>query len=167
MITRTYKTKKGVIKTYKYDSNKYAKNKVNKVITKKGVVSKRINNILDKVDDYIEREYIKTEIKKVIKEINKGDREAHSYTLEQFKTMYQANRIEIFLNNMGVSVQDLVNNLRVQGEIDVNDVWILDNSHWTFKKEQGSLPTLTLPSGKIAVIQFKYQSGYEVFIDEK
>lgn len=165
-VVRTYKTKKGVVtKTYNYDKSAYT-NKINKVITKKGTISKRIEKVIDAIEDVEEQEYIKRRVKQISKEILKGERDAHSYTLSNLQTMYQASRIELFLDNMGTSVQDIVNDLQMQGELDVNDVWVLDNSHWTFKKEFGALPTLRLPSGRVAVFEFFYQMGYEVVISE-
>ncbi len=171
-ITRTYNTKHGVVtKTYQYDNTKYVnktkanKPKVDKVITKKGTLSKRIEKIINSIDDVEEQEYIKAQIKKTVKAISRGELEAHSYTLSNFKTMYEANRLQIFLDNMGASVQQIVNELHMEGDWDVDDVWILNNSHWKFRKAEGMLPTLMLPSGRKACFEFRYHDGFDIIVE--
>lgn len=82
--------------------------------------------------------------------------------------MYAANRINILFSNMGSSVQEIVVELNLKG-FDVDEFWILDNSHWDFKglKRDNPEPTLSLPDGSTATVKFHYEEGYTLDVNER
>ena len=170
-VTRTYVNKKGevITKTYTYDKN-YSNQDVNQknIITKSGKISKKIDKILDTIEDTEEREFIKRKIKQFSAEMQDKERKKKAVSLQTFKTMYQADRINILFENMNTSVEELVQDLKLKG-YNIEDTWILDNSHWEFKglNKANPEPMLTLPSGDTAVVEFHYPDGYELVIQKK
>ena len=122
-VTRKYVNKNGevVTKTYSYDK-KYSKQDINQknIITKSGQISKKIDKILATIEDTEEREFIKRKIKQFSAEMSDKERKKKAITLQTFKTMYQANRITILFENMGTSVEELIQDLKLKG-FDIDD----------------------------------------------
>lgn len=168
-VTRTYVKKDGTVvtKTYKYDTNSQ-KPEDKKVIVKTGQLSKKLDKTLASIEDVEEKEFIKRKIKQFSTQMLEGGRTKRALTLSIFKTMYQAERINTLFANMGTSVDELVKDLKLQG-FDVDETWIMDNSHWEFKglNKSNPEPILTLPDGTIAIVAFHYPDGYELVINKE
>lgn len=170
-VTRTYVNKKGevVTKTYSYAKN-YSKQDINQknIITKAGKVSKKIDKMLESIEDAEEREFIKRKIKQFSAEMADKERNKKAISLQTFRNMYQANRITILFENMGTSIEELVQDLKLKG-FAIEDTWILDNSHWEFRglNKANPEPMLTLPNGNTAVVEFHYPDGYELVIQKQ
>lgn len=139
--------------------------KVNKVITKTGAISARIESILKDIEDVNEKEFIKAKIRQYSSEMQENERSKKAMTLATFKTMYEAERVQIFLDNMGVDMIDLLENLAAKGII-VSEEDVLNNANWDWKGNRGSTGTVgaTLRlQGYLIYFVFEYYShSYEV-----
>ena len=156
-MTRKYINKKGELVIYEYDK----KQPVNKLTTKKGKLSKKAEKILEaNLKDASEnkirffqdtlRDY--QEAKKVI-------------TLNQLNAMYEGNRLSIFLANMQISTIDIVKDLALNG-IEVSESWLLDESHWTFDRNDDAV--INLPNGSTAYFVFNYnEHTYDIEVEQR
>lgn len=154
-VTRKWINKKtGEVRIKSYDYT--TKPKVNKVITKKGTISKRIESILSQIKSVQEREFVKAKIKQYASDMKSGDKKKTSYTLSTFRTMYEADRVRTFFDNMGVDIDEICIELNMNG-VECSKEDILNNNNWDWKGNKdtdvvGS--TLTLNNYKI---QFTFQ----------
>lgn len=117
-VVRKYVNKKGelVVKEYSYTkkyTNKAVKNRV--LITKKGTISKRAERYLGLIEDIEEREYIKQLMKfqmwqsqQPSQPNNPKTHRKFGLSLQMAHAMYLKNKLYIFMENMGVDVQELV-----------------------------------------------------------
>ena len=149
-IKRTYVNKQGetVTKNYTYDSKKY-KHKLNKLTTKQGKLSKKAADLLSKQFGN-ENQHVKDY---VIDTIKQYQAEKKVITLGQLNAMLSGNRLSIFLANFQLSITDIMKDLQIQFA-DINEDWLLDQSHWTFYQDDDA--EIMLPDGRIAYFVFNY-----------
>ena len=150
-IKRTYVNKKGetVTKTYTYDKEKY-KHTINKLVNKSGKKSKRFDALVNK-EFGLEHQNIKTYITNTIAKYVKNKK---VITLSQLKAMVGHDRLEIFLANFQLSLDDIYTDLQLQG-VDVSKAWLKNATHWKFHKGTEDADII-LPDGAIAYFVFNY-----------
>lgn len=170
VIRKWVNKKTGEIRTKTYE---YAKKpKVNKVITKKGTLSKRIDSIIKEIEDVSEREYVKAKIKQYVADMEDGSKTKQAYILSSFRTMYEADRVKTFLDNMGIDINDLCDSINDQlkerklANPDeeyprVTEMDILNNNNWDWSGNKGkgrdrSIISSTLRFDKI-MVSFTFQ----------
>lgn len=164
-MKRTYKNKKGEIKTYVYDGSKY-RTPSTKVITKSGTVSKKIDKMLATIKDEEELEYVKSKIKQYSYSMRSKLTEPKAMDLSSFRNMYAASRVEIFLDNvLNITVMEFIEQLAEKGII-VTEEDVLNNANWDWKGNIGNTGTqgATLRAGsKVVYFVFEYYShSYEI-----
>ncbi len=186
-VVRTYKNKSGelVTKTYNYSkkyTNKAVKNKV--LITKKGTISKRAIKYLGTIEDIEEREYIKQLMRYQVafknapsSPDNPKTKRKLGLSLEMAHAMYLKNKLYIFMDNMGIDAQELVERIneelindRGEDAIQVNEAWILQAEHWIFDSNKGKGlihdgdAMILLQDGSFVIITFHYKTGFELTV---
>lgn len=186
-VVRKYVNKKGelVVKEYSYTkkyTNKAVKNRV--LITKKGTISKRAERYLGLIEDIEEREYIKQLMKFQMWQSQQpsqpNDPKTHrkfGLSLQMAHAMYLKNKLYIFMENMGVDVQELVERIndalindRGEDSIQINEAWVLQPDNWIFDSNKGKGvihdgdAMLMLQDGSFVIFSFHYQSGFEITV---
>lgn len=71
---------------------------------------------------------------------------------------YSGSKVQRFLGNFGIYLDDLVKELQIEG-VDVNEAWILDESHWVSKGVYKINGPLTLPDGRTIDFLWDYNEG--------
>lgn len=186
-VVRKYVNKKGelVVKEYSYTkkyTNKAVKNRV--LITKKGTISKRAERYLGLIEDIEEREYIKQLMKfqmwqsqQPSQPNNPKTHRKFGLSLQMAHAMYLKNKLYIFMENMGVDVQELVERIndalindRGEDSIQINEAWVLQPDNWIFDSNKGKGvihdgdAMLMLQDGSFVIFSFHYQSGFEITV---
>lgn len=162
-VIRKYVTKTGelVTKTYTYAKNYHPK--VAKLTTKKGEFTKKgeqiLNKMLENINNNEQIEFYQNKVGEY--QLNKK-----SLTKSQLEAMWSHNRISIFLANMQFDVHDIVDFIKLQG-IEVDEAWILNESHWDFTTETTDA-RITLPNGKLILFNFNYEEHtYDIAISNE
>lgn len=66
------------------------------------------------------------------------------------------NKILRFLANMGVTIEDIIDELWTKRHITVDEAWLNDSSHWVFITDEDAI--IILPNGQEAYFVFQYTS---------
>lgn len=130
--------------------------------TSKGKLGARAAKALASIHDPDERRQVKEVMgmymsKKQVITLRRALGEIHS----------TSNKIAIFLDNMGINYQDIINDLAAKG-ITVDVDWLMDSSHWnclTTAKNGGSGSwEIILDNGRTVGFEWAYAAGYVLYI---
>lgn len=186
-VVRKYVNKRGelVVKEYNYTkkyTNKAVKNRV--LITKKGTISKRAERYLGMIEDIEEREYVKQLMKFQVwqqqqpsQSGNPKSKRKFGLSLQMAHAMYLKNKLYIFMDNMGVDIEELVERIneallndRGDDSVQINEAWVLQSDNWIFDSNKGKGiihdgdAMLMLQDGSFVIFSFHYQSGFEITV---
>lgn len=133
------------------------------LVTKTGVVSAKATKVLASIQNEVERMEVKEIMGMYLSQrkpitIRRALSEIHS----------TSNKIVVFLDNMGINYQDIINDLAAKG-ITVDVDWLMDPSHWnclTTAKNGGSGTwEIILDSGRTVGFEWLYAAGYTLYIN--